>query len=262
MSRPGLIVTSIVLAAVGLAACQRQKRSEVVVGGHRLAVAERLSCPDRQGRLERVSQAADGQSCVYSGPGEAHVTLFRVSLAGRSAANVLQDTRAELSGLLPAPPALTQPDESIASDAISSGQHGMSGSGREQTRIDLPGLHIHTDGDRASVVLPGVNINAQGENAHISTGLGELKNATIDAVDGAVRITSDMTDAGNVDQSWMIATDKTGAAGWRSVGYVARGPLAGPLVVARLQSRSEHQHDHGSGAEIEDIRRLVGQSLK
>jgi hypothetical protein len=259
----GLVLTCILVSAVGLAACQRQKRSEVVVGGHRLAVAERLSCPERQGRLERVSQASDGQSCVYSGPGETHVTVFRVALAGRSAANVLQDTRLELGGLVPTPPSLTHPGESIGSEESTAGQHGASGTdGHEQTRIDLPGLHIHTDGDKASVILPGVNINAEGEKAHISTGIGELKNATIDAVDGAVRITSDMTDAGNVDQSWMVATDKPGAAGWRSVGYVARGPLAGPLVVARMQSRSERHHDHGSGLEIEDIRRLVGQSLK
>ena len=77
-----------------------------------------------------------------------------------------------------------------------------------------------------------------------------------------MRITSNMTDAANLDQTWMVATDAPGPAGWRSVGYVARGPLSGPLVVATVRSRAEHHHAHGNDVEFDDVRHLVGLSLR
>ncbi len=258
MSKVILFLSVTVLAALSLTACQRHRRSEVVVGGHALAATARLVCPDHQGPLTRVALAPDGQACTYSGPDGEEVSLVKVGLAGTTSQSVLQAREHELAALLPAPPALQRSDNSIASD-----QAGGGGSRRddaEGTRIDLPGLHIHTDGDRASVRLPGVNINANGDNAHISTGMGELKNATIDAQDGAVRITSNMTDAENLDQTWLVATDKTGPAGWRFVGYAARGPLSGPLVVATFRSRAEHAHS--GDRQMEDIRHLVSLSLK
>lgn len=249
-----------VLAALSLTACHRQKRSEVVVGGHPLVVSARLVCPEHQGRLSRVSEAPDGRSCAYSGPDGEVVTLGKVALGGGTPRSVLQAQEHDLAALLPTPPALQRPDNSIASNQADAG--GATEDGSEGTRIDLPGLHIHTDGDRASVRLPGVNIHANGDNAHISTGIGELKNATIDAQDGAVRITSNMTDAGNVDQTWMVATDQAGPAGWRFVGYAARGPVAGPLVVATFRSRAEHAHAHSGDGQMEDIRRLVSLSAR
>ena len=252
------------IAAVALTGCQRQKRSEVVVGGHALAVSARLVCPDHQGRLDRVSQAQDGQSCAYSAPNGAEVTLSKAGLAGQSADAALQAREQELAALQPMPATLQQPGKSVVPNQTDGNvtESASSHESSDQTRIDLPGLHIRTDGDNASVRLPGVSINAQGDNAHISTGIGELKNATIDATEGAVRITSNMTDAGNVDQTWMVATDQPGPAGWRTVGYVARGPLTGPLVVATVRSRAEHQHAHSGDGEIEDIRRLVNLSVK
>ena len=266
MSKLTLTVVLVAATAVGLGGCQRQKRADVVIGGHRLEVGERLVCPEHQGRLDRVSQSSDGQACGYSGPDGSEITLSRLPVSGRSPSDALKDVQRDLASLVPTPPTLGQMGKSpdggeTAKDTVH--VEGTDGhDSPDHARIDLPGLHIHTDGDNASVKLPGVTINAQGDNAHISTGIGELKNATIDAADGAVRITSDMTDAGNVDETWVVATDAPGAAGWRSVGYVARGPVSGPLVVARMRSRTEHHHDHAGGWELDDVRRLVGLSLK
>ena len=259
MSKVILTLSLAALTAVSLTACHRHRRSEVVIGGHQLVVSAQLACPDHQGRLNRVSQAADGQSCTYTGSDGEEVTLTRTMTDGRSAQDLLQAREHELAALVPTPPALSQSGISIASN-----QTAADGSDHEtdHTQIDLPGLHILTDGDRASVRLPGVNINAAGNNAHISTGFGELKNATIDATDGAVRITSNMTDAANLDQTWMMATDAPGPAGWRSVGYVARGPLSGPLVVATVRSRAEHHHAHGNDVEFDDVRHLVSLSVR
>jgi hypothetical protein len=260
MSKVVLTLSLMAVAVASLTACQRQKRAEIVVGGHALVVSARLVCPEHQGRLDRIAQTPDGLSCRYSAPNGAEVVLSKTRLDGRPVDEVLQATERDLAALLPTPPSLQQPGKSVVSNQVASeaGDHDSS----ENTRIDLPGLHIQTEGDNASVRLPGVNINARGDNAHISTGIGELKNATIDATDGAVRITSNMTDAGNADQTWMIATDAAGAAGWRTVGYVARGPLTGPLVLATVRSRAEHQHAHSGNGDIEDIRRLVNLSVK
>jgi hypothetical protein len=260
MSKVVLTLSLVTVVAVSLTACQRQKRAEIVVGGHPLVVSARLVCPEHQGRLQRVAEAADGLSCRYSAPNGGEVLLSRTGLDGRSAVDLLQATERELAALLPTPPSLQQPGKSVVSNQVVSERPDNDTS--DNTRIDLPGLHIQTEGDNASVRLPGVSINARGDNAHISTGIGELKNATIDATDGAVRITSNMTDAGNADQTWMIATDAAGPAGWRAVGYVARGPLTGPLVLATVRSRAEHQHAHSGNGDVEDIRRLVNLSLK
>jgi len=257
------VLVTLALAAVAastLTACQKQKRAEIVVGGHPLVVSAHLVCPEHQGRLARVSQAPDGLACVYSAPNGAEITLSRAPLGGRRVGELLQATERDLAVLLPTPPALEQAGQSVVSNQV--GPDGAGQDGSDNTRIDLPGLHIQTQGDNASVRLPGVSINARGDKAHISTGFGELKNATIDATDGAVRITSNMTDAGNVDQTWMIATDAAGPAGWRTVGYVARGPLAGPVVLATLRSRAEHQGAHSGNGDIDDIRRLATLSLK
>ena len=207
MSKVILTLSLAALTAVSLTACHRHRRSEVVIGGHQLVVSAQLACPDHQGRLNRVSQAADGQSCTYTGSDGEEVTLTRTMTDGRSAQDLLQAREHELAALVPTPPALSQSGISIASN-----QTAADGSDHEtdHTQIDLPGLHILTDGDRASVRLPGVNINAAGNNAHISTGFGELKNATIDATDGAVRASRRAS-----SRSWVIVSRMPPSAAWR-----------------------------------------------
>jgi len=62
-----LVIGVIGVTALTLAGCQRHKRADVVVGGHTLAVSERLVCPEQQGAFRRTAQADDGQSCDYVG---------------------------------------------------------------------------------------------------------------------------------------------------------------------------------------------------
>jgi len=65
----------ITLAGAGaiLAACHPRPETAIQTG--------RLTCPEREGGLTRVSEAADGKSCRYSGPGGAIVDL-RCARAG------------------------------------------------------------------------------------------------------------------------------------------------------------------------------------
>jgi len=72
-----------------------------------------------------------------------------------------------------------------------------------------------------------------------------------------------MTDAANVDMTWYVVAKAAGPKGDHMVGYYARGPKSGPLVVAQMHSKSEHQK--GSPSNLfggDDVHRLVGLSLK
>lgn len=62
------------------------------------------------------------------------------------------------------------------------------------------------------------------------------------------------------DLTYMVASDGAGPQGWRAAGYVAKGPVAGPLVVAMVRSREElHDvHDH----HLNDLKRLVDRNVR
>ena len=52
--------------------------------------------------------------------------------------------------------------------------------------------------------------------------------------------------------SWILTDNRSSESGWRVVGYEARGPVGGPLVVATVRSR-----DGDRERALEDARALV-----
>ncbi len=52
--------------------------------------------------------------------------------------------------------------------------------------------------------------------------------------------------------SWILTDNRTSESGWRLVGYEARGPVGGPLVVATVRSR-----DRNRERAFEDAKDLV-----
>ena len=259
MKASALVIGLMGVTALSLAGCQRHKRADVVVGGHALVVSDRLVCPEQQGAFRRTAQAADGQSCDYVGSETELLQLKRLSLDGTSPSDRLNALREELSKVvsLPARAAGASGDNvTVVTKTNEDGDH-------DHANIDLPGLHVKADGDKATVNLPGIHINAEGDVAHITTSIGALKNAKIDANDDGAKIEADMTDAANVDMTWFIAAKAAGPSGDHMVGYYARGPKSGPLVVAQMRSKSEHQK--GSTSNLfggDDVHKLVGLSLK
>ena len=257
MKAPALVIGLIGLTALTLGACQRHKRSDVVIGGHALSVSDRLVCPDRQGAYLRTATAADGQSCDYTGPEDQQLQLKRLALNGTSASDRLDGLRAELLKIV----ALPERDGSASGNTVAVG--AKSSEGQDHANIDLPGLHVKADGDKATVNLPGIHINAEGDVAHITTQIGALKNAKIDANEDGAKIEADMTDAANVDMTWFVVSKAPGPGGDHMVGYYARGPKTGPLIVAQMHSKTEHQH--GTPSNLlggDDVHKLVGLSLK
>lgn len=134
-----------------------------------------------------------------------------------------------------------------------------SGGDNERVNVRLPGLRVKAEGDKADVRLPGISVKADGDNADVRVGPITIKaddskgssNVNIDADDTQVAIRSH-NDASEVRTrrkgpgvrvTYILADETASADGWRTVGYDARGPEGGPLVVAVVKTKEKHSDD-------------------
>lgn len=235
--------TGLALAALtGLAACTPPHP-------HARAPLKRLTaleCPDHQGDL--TLQSAAPRSCVYTGDDGATLTLQLVDLAGAdphaALSSVEQEVNAELpAALRPGSPATPAAANGKTGD-WSTGEHG-----HDEANIDLPGLHIHSDGSgKANVDVGGVHVHADDRDGHhgdahviVNNPVGH-EGVTVDAHDGGaqVRIQGDGHDIRYV---YILDSETPGPHGYRIGGYEARGPQGGPVVVAKMFARSKDDDD-------------------
>jgi hypothetical protein len=252
------------------AACHPVQRHVHYIGPETgfMKVNTRLDCPETSGDLMRSGVAADGMSCTYTGPNDETVSLQLTPLAGAAPQAVLTRFETQLKGdagladvAPPTPPPPPAPpkasakawdagaakhsdddddkDDDDKSDTAASADDSDGG----HTKIDLPGVHIATDGDKADVQLPGLSIHANGDNAQVQAGWWGHK-ATIESHDGATTIRVGHADGSGVDAMLILTSDSPGPAGYRAVGYVAKGPPAGPLVIATFKTKSENHSQH------------------
>ena len=204
------------VATLGLAACdhpdaKRQREARA------LKVVSKLDCPERQGELKRTTAASDGLSCVYASD-RAEVTLRLVALNGGEPAAALAPLEAELEAILPdvetTPPANTT----------------------EDVDIKLPGVSIQAGEQGAKVRAPGVEVNAvEGGGAEVRAS----KNLTVTTSDEGADRSRD-----GVSARYILASD-TASGEWKAVGYDARGPIGGPLVVGvvKVKDREDGHSD-------------------
>jgi len=202
-----------------------------------LRAVSSLDCPDTQGDLTRKSAAADGKTCVYATESGDQVTLRIVSFSGGDAHAALAPIEDQLKTEIPA--AATTP----AGTASSPGAPD-----RDRVDINLPGIHIHANGDgHTDVDTAGVHVAAHdhggsGDNAVVQVnGLGD-KGVTINASEGGAQIHVDEGGSG-VRAHYILASDTAGPHGYRMAGYEARGPAGGPIVVAEILAKSDDQDD-------------------
>lgn len=240
MRRYGLVL-ALATTAAALGAChpvEHKNPMAKLFDDTPYKVVTRLTCPDTVTELTRIAQAADGTSCAYLGPDDEHIELSLLQLNGRdplaALAGVQQDLKAQ-GGPAAAGKAAAD-DNETGDDDDDSGSH-------DRAHVDLPGLHIDADNGKASVHMPGISVNAKGDDAQVMTGWGPYPNLQIDANNGHAEIHSGaVTDAG-ARLIYLYASDMPGPEGYRTVGYVARGPRSGPLVVGVFKSR-EKDNDH------------------
>lgn len=213
-------------ATLGLAACDHPdaKRQQAE---RALKVVNKLDCPERQGELKRSAAASDGLSCVYTSD-RAEVTLRLVTLTNGSPAETLAPIETELKALLPnvktTPPA----------------------SSNDDVDIRLPGVSIQAGDNGAKVRAPGVEVNA------VEGGGAEVR-ATAN-----LSVSSDNKDRrrDGVSARYILASDAT-TGEWKAVGYDARGPIGGPLVVGVVKVKST-----GGDAVHNDVFEDVGDLIR
>lgn len=271
---PLLAMSLAALAAGSLAACSPKvdvKQDEHRSSGARspLRAISKLDCPERQGELKRVSVAADGQSCLYTGQ-NAEVTLSLLALNGGDAEAALAPIEADLKGLMPA---MKSPSPPTPSDGRPRG---------ESARISLPGIKIDAHDKGADIKIGGLSINANDDGAEVRV----AKNVTVRDGDKVKHVT-ERTSGGNSNVSVKASNDEEGdteihatddgaqirqrkggdgvratlilasdkaTSGYRVVGYEARGPKGGPLAVAVVRAKGRDGSDHDI---FEDMKTLV-----
>lgn len=222
--------------------------SDSTAGSKGLKVISTLQCPPDQGVLTRIGAASvDGRTCTYSGPRGSEVQLHLVQLDGQTPEALLQGFQANLV-----------PDSGNRVSVTARATESTTG---ESAEVRLPGLKVETQGERANVSLPGMRIESDGNTANIRIGGLVIKaddkggavstrNASVTADANGATIKSSSRQA---TRATMIhAMSKPDADGWRVLGYEARGPAGGPMVVATFRTR-----DRDEGAIVESVRDLV-----
>ncbi|CAN7411738.1 methyltransferase type 11 [Brevundimonas sp. LjRoot202] len=272
-TRP-LLVPVLCLAALAVAACDGDSvrisstHTENPDAKGALKVVETLQCPQTLGSLTRKGSAsAEGSICTYAGPRGAEVSLHLVELDGATPARILKAFEDRLSTALPQ--AVAQLKASAEEEAaVATAEAGHAAATGDRASVRAPGVDIQAEGDDATVRLPGLHIESRGDQAsvriggfHIDASDGEGgvniegseggDNVSVQAHQDAAEI---RTSAGGdaTRASWILTDNRPSEAGWRLVGYEARGPAGGPIVVATVRSR-----DRDRGRIFEDAKDLV-----
>lgn len=288
LPRPFLIPAVCALTALA-SACDdnsvriSSSRSENNDAAGVLRVVETLQCPQTLGSLTRKGSASEhGTVCTYNGPKGAEVVLHLVSLRGTDVTTALKGFEARLSTSLPDAAAqirdATAADGASASATASSATTNDSASVRapgvaidangDNASVRAPGVAIESQGEKASVRLPGISINADGDNASVRIGGFHIdadgEGGSVNVSDGeggdavSVRANQDAavvrTNAAgpSTRSNWILTDNRDNGQGWRLVGYEARGPAGGPIVVATVRSK-----DREGGRVFEDAKELV-----
>ncbi len=250
-----------------------------------LKVVDALQCPETMGSLTRKGSAqSDGTVCTYTGPRGAEVTLNLVKVGDEPVETILARFERLLTTDMPrtaaqigkadadaaradadaaraeADAARAEADAARAgADAASPDSAHISAPGMkidaqgDRARVSLPGIHVDADGDKANVRIGGLTIRANGDEANISSSPGSSAHdaVSIQARDNAAEIRT-RAPGETTRQTYLLTDNTPSAAGWRLVGYEARGPRGGPIVVATVRAR-----ERNSDGVFDDAKDLV-----
>lgn len=264
---PALCAAALTAACDGDSVRISSTRTEDPDAKGALKVVETLQCPQTMGSLTRKGSAtAEGTVCTYAGPRGSEVTLHLVKLNGAAPADALKAFEERLSAAMPQ--AVAQLKASSAGDAATEATSEAAATSGDRASVRAPGVDIQANGDDATVRLPGLHIESKGDEAsvriggfHIDASEGgstvdieggsEGDNVSVQANQDAAEI---RTSAGGeaTRASWVLTDNRPSEAGWRLVGYEARGPAGGPIVIATVRAR-----DRDRGRVFEDAKDLV-----
>lgn len=199
-----------------------------------VTVAERLDCPDREGRLSRTAAAPDGRSCSYASD-EQEVQLLRLDAGADGPAALLAPMRAEADALFP-----RQRDHASLTVVSERGPDGQM-----VKRVDMPFLHVRKEGGVADVKMLGLHIHKKHDRD--SDDEWDEKPASSPA------------SPTGVDYAYMLAGDSAAARGYHAAGYVARSDAEGRTVVASFKSKrfKHREEEHGDEHDDPDVQALL-----
>ena len=223
------LILCVGLAVVALPGCggdgvRITERERTTEEGSPLRAISALNCPDHHGSLTRVETSTDGLSCGYSGPRGGRVTLQLLSLpAGQSPEEVLAPFEAEAQTLMPDTPARASAGNDGAAVSVQSDG--------ENARVRLPGVSIDQGGERASIEIGGIRIRTDAPSEPTDGNV-----VSVSANEGAAEVRT-RGRGGEVRATYILTDEVASDEGWRTVGYEARGPGAGPIVVAIFRSK-------------------------
>ena len=249
-----------------------------------LRVIDTLQCPDTLGALTRKGSAQEGGTvCTYGGPRGAEVSLHLVSLDGTTPDAALAPFEDQLSASMPntvaqmrgaaadaeaarADADAARADAEVARLDADQARADASALSGDRATVRMPGLTVDANGDTSSVRMPGMAVDADGDNARVRIG-----GFSIDASEGSQAVAISSSDEsvsiqahdnaaeirtrapGSATRVTYILTDNAASeSGWRLVGYEARGPQGGPVVVATVRAK-----DRNNDGVFDDAKDLV-----
>lgn len=270
---------ALTLAGCGEGAVRISTSSDDAEAKGVLKVIDALQCPQTVGVLNRKGSAqAGGEVCTYAGPRGAEVVLHLVRLEGRAPEAVLADferrTSADLAHTLARMDAEEARREAETArreaeaaareveaargeieDARRAAEDAAKDSSRggDRASVRLPGISVEARGEDASVRLPGLRIETRGDQTSVRIGgvrIGADGDRAAIASD-AVRVRADDHSAeirthapgGAVRSTYVLTDDTPSPQGWRMVGFEARGPAGGPIVVATVRAKEKRERD-------------------
>lgn len=251
-----------------------------------LRVVDALQCPDTLGALTRKGSAqAGGTVCTYGGPRGAEVSLHLVSLEGTTPDEALTRFENELIASMPntaaqmrgaaadaeaeaarADAEAARADAEVARAEADMARAEAGAQSGDRATVRMPGVTVESSGEEASVRMPGMAVDTNGDNARVRIG-----GFSIDASEGSQAVAISSSDEsvsiqahddaaeirtrapGSATRVTYILTDNTASdSGWRLVGYEARGPQGGPIVVATVRAK-----DRNNDGVFDDAKDLV-----
>jgi len=260
------------VAALSLAACDRDGR--LAFGPPAMKAVSKLNCPEHSGDLRRVSAAPDGKSCAYVDGDGAEVTLQLVAVSGDPEA-ALKPIEASLASLVPpldskAEPAVAEAagkdapkaaEDAAAARAAAASDAAVDASATgeapsdedaadvmdedENVDVDMPGVHVRTRGEKAEVKVFGFQIDADDSTGDDRVQVRHGRGLMVDANHNGAVVRMTNSSRANLKSTVIFKMDSPGPQGHHVVGYVARGPRTGPLVVATVKSKSDDDDDVG-----------------
>jgi hypothetical protein len=236
---------SLIAVAALAASAASLAHAGVRIDGPPLRAPAKLDCPAETGDLTRTAQSPDGQWCDYAGRRGETVRLRLTPLNGQTPSEALAPTRAQLHALVPV---YRQTSSASYSDAPG-----------DSADVNVPFVRVHADGDRADVRLFGIfHIVSHDHDADFDRDRGR-KHTVVHAGLRGAEVVADEVGRTNASLVYVLAGHHRYSSGLRAAGYIAKGPVTGPLVVAEFRSPVDGHRGNDGGHD--DIDRLIDRNL-